>query len=78
MNLHQHAKNKTVSSICSGEIVCLKNPKSDGLTESIWPISQEQDTGFFQIKDLCGNTANNKNFHFRTNSVKINDQIFLN
>ena len=35
VNLHQHAKNKTVSSICSGEIVCLKNPKSDGLTESI-------------------------------------------
>ena len=23
------------------------------------------------------NTANNKNVHYRTNSVKINDQIFL-
>ena len=26
--------------------------------------------------DLCRNTANNKNFHYRTNSVKTNDQIF--
>ena len=31
---------------------------------------------FFQIGDLCRNTANNISFHFRTNSVKINDQIF--
>ena len=26
--------------------------------------------------DLCRNTANNKYFHYRTNSVKTNDQIF--
>ena len=38
-----------------------------------WPISQEQT--FSQIWGLCGNTANNINFHYRSNSVKINDQI---
>ena len=26
---------------------------------------------------LCRNTANNKHIHYSTNSVKINDQIFL-
>ena len=40
-----------------------------------WPISQEQ--SFYQIWDMCRNTTNNVNFHYRTNSVKINDQIFL-
>ena len=38
-----------------------------------WPISQEQT--FSQIWGLCRNTANNINFHYRSNSVKINDQI---
>ena len=28
------------------------------------------------IWDLCRNTANNMNFDYRTNSVKINDKIF--
>ena len=42
---------------------------------AFWPTSQEQD--FSQIYDLCRNTANNKYIHYRTNSVKINDQIFL-
>ena len=40
-----------------------------------WSTSQKQD--FFQIKDLCRNTVNNKQIHYRTNSVKINDQIFF-
>ena len=39
-----------------------------------WPTSQELD--FSQIYDLCRNTANNKHIHYRTNTVKINDQIF--
>ena len=38
------------------------------------PISQESE--FSQISDLCRNTANNIDFHYRTNSVKINDKIF--
>ena len=33
------------------------------------PISHE--TKFFQIWDLCRNYANNINFHYRINSVKI-------
>ena len=40
-----------------------------------WPISQEQQ--FSQIEDLYMNTVNNTNFHYRTNSGQINDQIFL-
>ena len=39
---------------------------------AFWPTSQEQD--FSQIKDLYRNTANNKDIHYKTNSVKINDQ----
>ena len=39
-----------------------------------YPISQEPE--FFPIWNLCRNTANNINFHYRTNSVKINDKIF--
>ena len=38
-------------------------------------ISPEQD--LFQIEDLCRNIANNINFHYRTNSGKLNNQIFL-
>ena len=41
---------------------------------TFWPISQ--DLEFSQIWDLCRNTANIKNFHYRTNSLKINDTIF--
>ena len=40
----------------------------------IWLTSHEQK--FSWIWDLCRNTANNITFHYRTNSVKINDQIF--
>ena len=46
-----------------------KNP-AIWLAESIF----EQD--FSHIQDLCRNTAN-MNFHYRTNWLKINDQIFL-
>ena len=41
---------------------------------TFWPIYQEQK--FSQTWDLCRNTANNISFHYRTNSVKINNQIF--
>ena len=47
--------------------------QSDWL-RTFWPISQE--TEFFQKSDLCRNTANNINFHYRANSLKINDKIF--
>ena len=33
-------------------------------------------TKFSQIRILCRSTANNINFHYRSTSVKINDQIF--
>ena len=39
-----------------------------------WSISQEPE--FSQIRDLCRNIANNIHFHYRTNSVKINNKIF--
>ena len=38
-------------------------------------IFQEQH--FSLIDDLYRNTANNANFHYITNSRKINDRIFL-
>ena len=41
MNLYQHAKNETVSSICSGEIVDLKILQSDWL-RAFRSTSQEQ------------------------------------
>ena len=63
-SLYQHAKNEVVSPICSGQIVHLKIKLSDWL-RAFWPIYQEQD--FFQIQDLCRNTANSKHFHYRTN-----------
>ena len=40
-----------------------------------WPTFQEQDISL--TKDLCTNTADNKHIHYRTNSMKTNDQIFL-
>ena len=49
VNLYQHAKNYTVSSICVGEMVDLIILESDWL-RPFWPISQEQD--FSQIYDL--------------------------
>ena len=68
---YQHDKNETVSSICSGEIV-FTNP-------AIW--STERSLAYLSVtrlfpKDLYRNAAN-KNFQYRINTVKINDQIFL-
>ena len=55
------------------------NRRCDWILQSDWlktflPISKEQT--FSQMWDLCRNTANNINFHYRTNTVKINDQFF--
>ena len=72
-NLYQHAQNQANSLICSGDMVNLKILPSDWLRK-FWPISQEPE--FSQMSDLCRNTANNIIFHYRTNSVKINDKIF--
>ena len=47
--------------------------QSDWL-RTFWPISQEPE--FSQIWDLCRNTANITNFHYRTNLVKSNDTFF--
>ena len=67
-------KNEAVSSIYSWEIVDWKIQQSVWL-RPFWPISQEKH--FSQIYDLCRNTANNINFHYRTSQVKINDWMFL-
>ena len=71
MNLYQHAKNKAITLIRSGAMVDLKILQSDWL-RIIWSIPQEPN--FSQI--FVQNTANNKNLNYRTNSVKIKDQIF--
>ena len=73
VNLYQHVKNQAISLICSGDKVDKKILQSDWL-RAFWPISQEQT--FSQIWDMCRNTANNVNFHHRSNSVKCNDHIF--
>ena len=44
------------------------------MAENIFVLSQEQKLS--QIWDLDRNTANMINFYYRSNSVKINDQIF--
>ena len=41
---------------------------------TFWPVSQKPE--FSQIWYLCSNTANNINFHYRTNPLKTNDKIF--
>ena len=73
LNLYQNVINEAASSISSGEIVDLKIP-SDWLRSNLAYISGKR---FFPIEDLCRNTADNTNSHYRKNSVKINDQIFL-
>ena len=70
MNLYEHVKNQAISLICPGDIDDLKILQSDWL-RAFQPISQKQD--FSKILDLCTNTVNSTNFHYRTNSVKIND-----
>ena len=73
VNLYQHAKKQAISLICFGDMVEQKILQPDWL-RTFWPISQEPE--FSQIWDLCRNTANNTNFHYRVTSVKINDKIF--
>ena len=73
MRLIHITKNEAISSICSGEIVEWKILQFDWL-RACWPIFQEQ--GFPQYR-ICWNTAKNINFHYRTNSVKINKQGFF-
>ena len=64
---------KAISLISSVDIVDKNILQSDWL-KTFWPTSQEQK--FSQIWDLYRNTANKVYFHYRTNSVNINDQIF--
>ena len=42
---------------------------------SFYKRSISREPEFSQIWDLCRNTVTNTNFHYRTNSVKINDKI---
>ena len=72
VKLYQHAKNKAVSLIYSGEIVDLKILQSDWLRE-FWPIYLEQNLS--EIYDL--NSANDISLHYRTTLVEMNYQIFL-
>ena len=73
MNLHQHAKSEATSSICSGQMLNLKILQSEW-QRAFWYISQEH---FSQIEDSYWDTANNINFHYRTNSGKTNDPMIL-
>ena len=50
----------------------IKIPQSLWL-RTFWPTSQEQK--FSKIWDLCRNTPNNRNFHYRTSSEKIKDYL---
>ena len=72
MNLYQDAKNMLFHWFVL-EIWLIKS--SCNLTGwEHFKLSQEEN--ILQIWDLCRNTANNMNFHYRTNSVKMNDQNF--
>ena len=62
-----------ISSFCSRDMVGLKILQSYW-PRAFWPMSHGPD--FSQIWNLCKNTANNINFHYRPNPEKINDQIF--
>ena len=73
VNLYQHVKNQPISLICSGDMFDQKILQFDWL-RTYRSIFQEQK--FSQIWDLSRSTGNNANFHYRTNSVKTNDQIF--
>ena len=68
VNSTQNASYQAISLICSADMVDWKILQSDWL-RIYWSISRGQK--FPQIWDLCSNTANNINFHCRTNSVKI-------
>ena len=74
MNFYQHAKNEAVSLICSGEIVDLKNPAIWWAENILAYISGSR---FFPNLGFVKDHRKWKFFSHRTNSVKINDQIFL-
>ena len=67
MNFYQHAKNQALSPLFSRDLVDFKILQSDW-PRAFWSISQEPD--YPQIWDLCKNTANNVNFHYRPKSEK--------
>ena len=67
MNLYKNAKNQATSLICSGDTVDGKILQFNWL-RTFWTIFQEQK--YFQIWNMCRNTASNINFHYRPNSVK--------
>ena len=56
MNLYQDAKNQAFSLFCSTDTVEIQ-------PRAFWSISQEP--GFSLIWDLCKNTENSINFHYR-------------
>ena len=62
------------SNKCNCSRLAFKSQRYRDHFRTFWPISQEHK--FSQIWDLCRDTGNNINFHYRTNPVKINDQIF--
>ena len=66
------SKNEAISSICSRKIVDLKILQSDWL-RAFWPIYQEQ--GFSHR--IYAETKQIIQFRYKTNSVEINDLIFL-
>ena len=70
VNLYQHAQNQAISLICCGDMADWKILQSE---TNIFPYMEQT---FSQTWDFCRNTADNISFHYRTNSVKINDQIF--
>ena len=72
-NSYQHAKHEPISSISSGDLDDSKILQSNWMG-TFWPLPQEQEIS--QTPDLCTNTGNNTSFHYITNPVKINDQIF--
>ena len=67
MNLNQHAKNQAFSPLCSRDISDLKIVQSDWQKSILVHVSG---TNFSHIWDLCKNTANNVNFHYKLNSEK--------
>ena len=75
MNLYRHAKNQVFSSLCSRDIVDLKTDCNLIGWQHFGPYLWNQI--FPKIWDLCQNTANNINFHYRPNSEKINDYPVL-
>ena len=74
-NLYQHAKNKAVSSICSGNIVDLKILQLDWLSE-FWPVFHEPD--FSQMWHLRRNIATIIKTFIIKQIQKKNEAQFLN